>query len=233
MGGGCSFVVKLEGTFGHGARPDLANNPMDCFCDLYQQLNAFRMRKVDPFECLTFSLGFVHSGEKYNVIPDSLEFGGTARFFSYEKAGSPFITFLKEALDHTAALYHCKATIEHMPEALFEARNNTACAELGRKAVTKALGADALKDPQPWMASESFALFLQEYPGVLAFTGIANPELGSGANHHTPEFDMDERGLTYGAAMGVAYALAFLNTAFDPQFTPNPEPVERLAKRNI
>jgi metal-dependent amidase/aminoacylase/carboxypeptidase family protein len=78
MGGGCSFVVKLEGTFGHGARPDLANNPMDCFCDLYQQLNAFRMRKVDPFQCLTFSLGFVHSGERYNVIPDSLEFGGTA-----------------------------------------------------------------------------------------------------------------------------------------------------------
>ena len=49
---------------------------MDCFCDLYQQLNAFRMRKVDPFQCLTFSLGFVHSGELYNVIPDSLEFGG-------------------------------------------------------------------------------------------------------------------------------------------------------------
>ena len=44
---------------------------------------------------------------------------------------------------------------------------------------------------------------------------------------------MDERGLTYGAAMGVAYALAFLNTDFDPKFTPNPEPVERLAKRNI
>lgn len=233
MGGGCSFVVKLEGTFGHGARPDLANNPMDCFCDLYQQLNAFRMRKVDPFQCLTFSLGFVHSGERYNVIPDSLEFGGTARFFSYEKAGEPFIRFLKEALDHTAALYHCKATIQHMPEALFEARNNTACAELGRKAIVEALGPDALKDPQPWMASESFALFLQEYPGVLAFTGIANPDLGCGANHHTPEFDMDERGLTYGAAMGVAYALAFLSTDFDPKFTPNPEPVERLAKRNI
>jgi hypothetical protein len=76
----------------------------------------------------------------------------------------------------------------------------------------EALGPAALKDPQPWMASESFALFLQEYPGVLAFTGIANPDLGCGANHHTPEFDMDERGLTYGAAMGVAYALAFLNT---------------------
>ncbi|WP_370832765.1 hypothetical protein [Acidaminococcus sp.] len=32
---------------------------------------------MDPFECLTFSLGFVHSGEKYNVIPEDLTFGGT------------------------------------------------------------------------------------------------------------------------------------------------------------
>ena len=98
MGGGCSFVIRLKGTFGHGARPDLANNPMDCFAALYQQLNEFRQRKVDPFECLTFSLGFVHSGEKYNVIPEDLTFGGTARFFNYEKAGKPFEDFLKKAL---------------------------------------------------------------------------------------------------------------------------------------
>mgnify|MGYP000005405673 FL=1 len=233
MGGGCSFVIRLKGTFGHGARPDLANNPMDCFAALYQQLNEFRQRKVDPFECLTFSLGFVHSGEKYNVIPEDLTFGGTARFFSYEKAGKPFADFLKKALAGNAEIYGCEAEIQHMPEALFEARNNPACARLGRKAVEEALGKDAIQDPQPWMASESFALFLQEYPGVLAFTGIANPEKGCGANHHTPEFDMDERGLMTGAAMGVAYALAFLNTDFDPEFTPNPEPVERLARRNV
>ena len=233
MGGGCSFVIRLKGTFGHGARPDLANNPMDCFAALYQQLNEFRQRKVDPFECLTFSLGFVHSGEKYNVIPEDLTFGGTARFFSYEKAGKPFADFLKKALAGNAEIYGCEAEIQHMPEALFEARNNPACARLGRKAVEDALGKDALQDPQPWMASESFALFLQEYPGILAFTGIANPEKGCGANHHTPEFDMDERGLMTGAAMGVAYALAFLNTDFDPEFTPNPEPVERLARRNV
>ena len=188
---------------------------------------------MDPFECLTFSLGFVHSGEKYNVIPEDLTFGGTARFFSYEKAGKPFADFLKKALAGNAEIYGCEAEIQHMPEALFEARNNPACARLGRKAVEEALGKDAIQDPQPWMASESFALFLQEYPGVLAFTGIANPEKGCGANHHTPEFDMDERGLMTGAAMGVAYALAFLNTDFDPEFTPNPEPVERLARRNV
>ena len=35
--------------------------------------------------------------------------------------------------------------------------------------------------------------------------GIKNDELGSGANHHTPEFDLDEDGLTYGTAAAVSY----------------------------
>lgn len=233
MAGGCSFVIELDGTFGHGARPDLANNPMDCFTTLYQQLSAFRTRSVDPFQCLTFSLGFVKSGEKYNVIPDKLTFGGTARFFSYEKAGRPFVEFLKKALEQNTALYSCKAKILQMPEALFEVNNHPQCAALGRTALEHDLGPQHIQDPQPWMASESYALYLQKFPGVLTFTGIANKEEGCGANHHTPEFDIDERGLIYGTAMAVSYALAFLNTPQPIKFTPNPEPVEQLAKRNV
>lgn len=233
MAGGLGFEVRLEGKFGHGARPDLANNPMDCFTDLYQQFNAFRMREVDPFSCLTVSLGYVKAGEKYNVIPGTLDFGGTARFFSYEKAGHPFEEFLKKTLKNTADTYQCQAEILHMPEALYEVQNNPDCAALGQKAVAEALSPEALITPAPWMASESFALMLQLWPGVLAFTGIANGDMGCGANHHTPEFDMDEKGLLYGAAMGVAYALGFLNTDFTPRFTPNTEPVEQLSRRNI
>ena len=119
------------------------------------------------------------------------------------------------------------------PQALYEVQNNPDCAALGQKAVAEALSPEALITPAPWMASESFALMLQLWPGVLAFTGIANGDMGCGANHHTPEFDMDEKGLLYGAAMGVAYALGFLNTDFTPRFTPNTEPVEQLSRRNI
>ena len=120
-----------------------------------------------------------------------------------------------------------------MPKALYEARNDPACAELGRAALLKDFGPGCLYDPEPWMASESFALFERLYPGVLAFTGIGNPELGCGANHHTPEFDIDEKGMIMGAAMAVSYTLAFLNTDFKTDFVPTEEPVEELVKRNV
>lgn len=233
MSGGCAFVVELSGQFGHGARPDLARSPIDCFHAIYSELSSFRMRRVDPFECLTISLGFLHSGDQYNVIPGTLTFGGTARFFSYEKAGSLFETYLKKTLDHLTALYQCSYKITHMPKALYEVRNNETCAALGRKALVRDLGKDAVVDAAPWMASESFALFQKLYPGVLSFTGIQNTDLGCGANHHTPEFDMDERGLMMGSAMAVSYALAFLAYEGDIPFKKTDEPVEELVERNI
>lgn len=68
---------------------------------------------------------------------------------------------------------------------------------------------------------------------VLSFTGIQNTDLGCGANHHTPEFDMDERGLMMGSAMAVSYALAFLAYEGDIPFKKTDEPVEELVERNI
>ena len=69
------------------------------------------------------------------------------------------------------------------------------------------------------MAAETFALTESVYPGVFAFVGIKNEELGSGGNHHTPEFDIDEKGLTAGVAAALASVLAFLREKPDcPSF---------------
>lgn len=233
MAGGLGFSIKLKGVFGHGARPDLANNPLDCFVAIYQDLQACRMRSVSPYETLTFSIGQLHGGDQVNVIPGELVFGGTSRFFSLEKAGQHFLDTLLSSLEHECKIYNCSYEKLRLLEPIYEVRNNTDCAKMGQKAIVEALGEDALYDEDPWMASESMGLYLQEFPGVLSFTGIANPDLGSGANHHTPEFDVDENGLKAGAAMAVSYALNFLKPDFTPEFTPNPEDVYKLADRNI
>ena len=103
MAGGCSFVIELDGTFGHGARPRLRHKPHGLLHYTVPAAQRLPHRSsVDPFQCLTFSLGFVKSGEKYNVIPDKLTFSGTARLF-LRKAACPFVEFLKKALEQT----HC------------------------------------------------------------------------------------------------------------------------------
>lgn len=73
------------------------------------------------------------------------------------------------------------------------------------------------------MASETFSYMCSLFPGVETFVGIKNDELGSGANHHTPEFDLDEDGLTYGTAAAVSYVLEYFEntpdtSAFEPAY---------------
>lgn len=233
MAGGFGFKIKITGKGGHGSRPDLAKSPIDCFHAFYNDLQSLRMRIVSPRQCLAVSLGSVHSGEALNVIPAELVFSGTCRFFSYEDGGRQFYEAFLSLLEKSCAVYGCTYEILHLPKPLFEVRNQLQCTAIARRAAISCLGQDALGDCEPWMASETFAITSRLYPGVLVFTGIANAEKGSGANHHTPEFDLDEDGLTAGLTMCLAYTQTFLTNRDPIEFTPNPEPLDSLAARNI
>ena len=70
-----------------------------------------------------------------------------------------------------------------MKDPLFENYNNETCSEIARNAVKKYMGEEALAKAQPWMACESMQAYLKYWPGVITFTGIQNPEMGTGANH--------------------------------------------------
>lgn len=233
MAGGFGFEIKITGHGGHGSRPDLAQSPIDCFHAFYGDVQALRMRTVSPQECVTISIGSLHSGTTINIIPNELTFGGTCRFFSYDNAGKQFYEKFLALLDSRCSDYGCTYEILHMPKPLYEVQNNPACVTLAEEAVKKYIGSDALYTCDPWMASESFAITTRLYPGVLAFTGIQNLEKGCGANHHTPEFDIDESGLVYGAMACLGYTLDFLREKPELPFTEIAEPFDELIEHNI
>ena len=216
MAGGFGFDVTIHGKGGHGSRPDLANSPIDCFCAIHQQVNALRMRVVEPDQVLTYSLGMVQSGEQSNVIPEALRFSGTVRTYDTARAGERFSGEMRSVIDNTCAAYGCRAEYTHFSKPLYEVRNNARAAERARQAIMKNVGMGSLAVCQPWMASETMSAYLKLWPGVLAFTGIRNEKLGSGANHHTARFDVDEAALLPGAAAACAYALSFF--AERPEF---------------
>lgn len=218
MAGVFSFHIEIDGHGGHGSRPDMAKSPIDTFVSCYEAFQGIRMNDISPEATLTFSLGLVQAGHAPNVIPDTLQFEGTCRFFE-EDQGAIFHQRFVEALDAECKRRGC--TWKFLRDrVLFPVMNNPLCAKIAVDAVKENLGEDALYDGGRWMASESFANALARWPGILAFTGIKDDEVGSGAAHHTAQFDIGEKGLKTGVGTVLSYTLALLKEKPAIDFKP-------------
>jgi amidohydrolase len=82
--------------------------------------------------------------------------------------------------------------------------------ELLQRAVTRALGPDALGDATPTMGGEDFSAYQQQVPGAFFFIGARNEARGIVHPHHHERFDLDERALDYGTRIFVAAAEEYL-----------------------
>lgn len=225
------YVIKLHGLTGHGSRPDLAHSVLDCFHAIYDHMQMIRMKYVKPSDILTFSIGTVQCGTLKNIIPDELTFAGTIRTYNVEGAGGPFVRQFLKVLQYECELNQCTYEIVYMPDPVFESCNNETCSEITKNAVRTYIGPEAIHKVEPWMASETMNAYLKLWPGVITFTGIRNAAVGSGANHHTPEFDIDERGMIYGVAAGVGYTVDFLNYQGEIPFQPFTGTLKNLLER--
>ena len=228
MSGVGSFRVTIHGQFGHGSRPDQAKHPLDCFCAIYSGMNNIRIRKINPFTPVVFSVCEVSSGNRVNVIPSELFFQGTYRYFDVE-AGQIYREQFKKLLQSECEFYEMDYELKEIPIYL-PVSNPKNTTELARRAVSRYLGEDTLQDSEPWMASESFGSMMAQYPSVFAHIGIQNEALGSGSGHHTPEFDVDENAMVYGASAAVAFVCQVMEEKpdFATGFTPAFEDCEDL-----
>ena len=209
MAGNCGFEVHIKGRAGHGSRPDLANNPLDCFCDLYQALCKLPMRRLDPYGLFTFSIPLVKMGSYGNVIADELYFEGTARSLdrgSLEIFRDEFLRLLKSL----TAAYRCAYDIDtvYVESPLC---NDADCAARIRQTVETCFGSEHYLPCKANLGSESFAHYTARYPGAMAFLGVKNTALGSGAPLHSARFDLDEGALKYGAGVLAGFALDALS----------------------
>jgi metal-dependent amidase/aminoacylase/carboxypeptidase family protein len=89
----------------------------------------------------------------------------------------------------------CPAVVNHERETAFV-----------RSCATAELGAAALNDGPPVMASDDMSLFLHARPGCYFRVGIS-PTDGKPHPHHAPEYEMNELGMPVGLRLGLAVML--------------------------
>jgi amidohydrolase len=197
--------IRIVGRGGHTARPHEASDPIAAAAQLINSLYLFIPRVVDSQDAVVLGIGQISSGDNPNVIPERLELKGTLRTLDRRVH--------KESVQHIRRLAHGVAqTTDTQIDVQFErasgaVRNDPEMVAFIERAATEVLGPDGIEHiARASMGSEDFAFYLDRVPGAMLRLGVASKNLGRSALH-TPDFDVDERALDYGARILARTAL--------------------------
>ena len=206
----CSpFVVTVaSGRSGHSARPHETADTVWIAHQVAAELYQLAGRVTDARKPAVITICRLRGGDALNVIPSSVEFGGTIRCSDDET-----LTFLREKIRRVAgalgAVYNADVDVDyaHMLPAVVNTAPEVADA---RAVAADLLGDEAVIDlPLPSMGGEDFSYVLREVPGAMLRIGTASGEDTRYPLHHS-RFDLDEAALPLAARLMTEVCLADL-----------------------
>ena len=199
------WTCTVRGNGGHGAMPHQTVDPIVAVAQIVSTLQTVVSRNVSPLETAVVTVGSVHGGDAFNIIPAQVDLSGTIRTYS-PQVREMVLRRVREVVQGVATA--CGVTAELEITRLTPAVINDAdVASVVRAAAEAVVGPENVFSDGQTMGSEDAAYFMQDVPGCYFFVGSANPERGLNAPHHNPRFDLDEDALVLGVAV-LMHALA-------------------------
>ncbi len=190
------FSIAIQGRGGHGSMPHQTVDASLVAAQIVVALNTVISRNIDPLEQAVLSIGYLHSGDTFNIIPDSAFLRGTVRSFEENVRLRIFerIETIAKGIC-TAAGADCTVNkIFGFPPVI----NEPVCTSEIMAVVQESLGKDKIFAVNPSMGGEDFSYYLKKVPGAFMFVGIGNPAKGIIYPQHHPKYDIDEDALAYG-----------------------------------
>ncbi|MCG1009813.1 amidohydrolase [Salinicoccus sp. ID82-1] len=191
MAGSITFDVKLTAKGGHAAHPDTTADPIYLASNIIQFIQGIASRFNDPATPVVITVGQIHAGEKNNVIPDALHFGGSIRSFS-EKSIDMAKRMLGEYTDDLMKMSDADCNIEYSrycPPVI----NNK---ELVNDFINSGEDVKFHELKEPSMGSEDFAFYMQDYIGAAFRVGTKiKGEEKSTYSLHSPEVIFSEKSI--------------------------------------
>jgi amidohydrolase len=198
MAGGAFFDITVTGKGAHGARPETGIDSVLVAANIAVSLQAIVSRNTAPTETAVLSVTRIHSGEAYNVIPQTAHLGGTVRAFS-RQIMSMIEANIKRTASHVAQAFGATAEVDfrfiYAPTV-----NNEREAEFAAGICVDLVGsANVVRNPPLNMASEDFSFMLEQVPGC--YFNIGNGDGESGCEVHNPGYDFNDAALPLGVSV--------------------------------
>lgn len=206
------FVIEVQGKQAHGSEPWMAVDPILISAKIIDGLQTIISRNSKlTKEGAVISVGSIHSGIRFNIIPESARMVGTVRTLD-EDMKQLILRRMNELVPQIASAYGGSATV-NISETAALTYNDPALTQTAVKSLKKALGEDQVVEMRAVTGAEDFSAFQEKVPGFYFYLGglIQGNTPEEAPSHHTPEFLVDDAGLIHGVKAMVQLSLDFLN----------------------
>lgn len=191
---GDEFNVTVKGRSGHAARPDAAIDPIVTAAAIIMQLQTAVSRSIDPTVSAVLTVGQVHGGTAFNIIPDTCFFQGTIRCRSVE-ARQIMRDRFHQICRGVALAMGAQCEIEFIrgcPPQI----NDDAVLDATLRSLSGQFGEQALVECAGEYGTEDFAYFTELMPSAHVFVGSSQP--GRADRLHNSDYQPDERCIAFG-----------------------------------
>ena len=207
------FLATVTGKGGHAAGPHDAIDPIVAASSAVLSIQQIVSREIDPLQGAVVSITFVKGGDAYNVIPESVAFGGTLRSMTDEGL-SYLMKRIREIVEGQAPVHRCSASVDFMEEtmrpypAVVNAKGMYAHA---KEVAERLLGEGNVRVAPQLMGAEDFGFYAQRMAGAFFTIGVGNEStMEQLRTTHSPYFVIDEDALPVGAAFHAAVAIEYM-----------------------
>ena len=166
-----TYRVVIRGRQTHGALPWNGIDPITVSSQIITSMQSLVSRQVDlTLTPAIVTVGYIRGGVRHNIIPDSVEFGGTIRTFDEPTRDSLLVRF-QRIVTAMADANGAKATVVITPGTPVT-YNDPALTEAMAPTLRRALGAAQVEIGRQTTTSEDYSLFQKKVPGVFYFLGV-------------------------------------------------------------
>ncbi|TMA22177.1 MAG: amidohydrolase [Deltaproteobacteria bacterium] len=172
-----SVDVTLFGKSGHGAHPEATVDPIVIAAKTVLGWQTLVSREKDPFDPVVLTVGSIHGGTKYNIIPDSVALQITLRTYKPEVRKLMLEGIARIAKAESVAANSPKEPIVKVAESANATYNDPALSKRLLSMLGRELGEQNVSEWHPEMVAEDFSELCKAAgsPGVQLRIGAVEP----------------------------------------------------------
>ena len=179
MASATSIDIKIRGVGGHGSAPETTKDPIVAAAQFVLALQTIVSRENSPLDPAVVTVGSIHGGTRYNIIPDEVDLQLTVRTYK-EDVRQKILASIERIVRGAAmaaGIPEDRAPIVKVSEGTTSTYNEPKLLERLTPALKRALGDENVVQMPPMMASEDFGYLSldQKIPATIIWLGASDP----------------------------------------------------------